>query len=90
MITRTPRGVKSTRKEIEKYLNENGIPYLKIEDSLNLVMLKKSKSSHYCTIEFLEISEDWFNKYKPFEFKRIISRKAYQIKELIKKYLKDD
>lgn len=90
MTTRTIKGVKPARREVEKYLNSIGVPYLKIDDSLNLVMLRNSHSSHYCTIEFFQIQDDWFEARKPFTFERIVSRKAYQIKALIDKYLKDD
>jgi len=87
---RTIRGLKTASKDVEKYLKENGIPYLKVDDSINLVVLRNSKDSHYCTIEFYEMGDGWFEKKKPFKFHRIISRKAYQILALIKKYLGDD
>ena len=90
MTTRTIRGLKAASKDVEKYLKENGIPYLKVDDSINLVVLRNSKDSHYCTIEFYEMGDGWFEKKKPFKFHRIISRKAYQILALIKKYLGDD
>jgi hypothetical protein len=90
MTTRTIRGLKAASKDVEKYLKENGIPYLKIDDSINLVVLRNSTASHYCTIEFYELGEGWFEKKKPFTFHRIVSRKAYQILELIKKYLSND
>jgi hypothetical protein len=87
---RTIRGLKTASKDVEKYLKENGIPYLKVDDSINLVVLRNSKDSHYCTIEFYEMGDGWFEKKKPFKFHRIISRKVYQILALIKKYLGDD
>jgi hypothetical protein len=87
---RTTKGLKTASKEVEKYLKENGIPYLKVDDSINLVVLRNSNSSHYCTIEFFEMGEDWFNKKQPFTFHRIVSRKVYQIVALVKKYLGND
>jgi len=90
MTTRTIRGLKAASKDVEKYLKDNGIPYLKIDDSINLVVLKNSTNSHYCTIEFYEMGEGWFEKKKPFTFHRIVSRKAYQILSLINNYLGND
>jgi hypothetical protein len=90
MTTRTIKGLKTASKDVEKYLKENGIPYLKIDDSINLVVLRNSTTSHYCTIEFYELGEGWFEKKKPFTFHRIVSRKAYQALALIKKYLGND
>lgn len=90
MTTRTIRGLKAASKDVEKYLKDNGIPYLKIDDSINLVVLKNSTNSHYCTIEFYEMGEGWFEKKKPFTFHRIVSRKAYQILALINNYLGND
>lgn len=90
MTTRMKRGLRSASKDVEKYLKDNGIPYLKIDDSINLVVLRNSNSSHYCTIEFFEMSDEWFNKKQPFKFHRIIGNKVYQILALIKKYLSND
>lgn len=90
MTTRMKRGLRSASKDVEKYLKDNGIPYLKIDDSINLVVLRNSSSSHYCTIEFFEMSDEWFNKKQPFTFHRIVSKKVYQILALIKKYLSND
>ena len=87
---RTIRGLKAASKDVERYLKENGIPYLKVDDSINLVVLRNSNNSHYCTIEFYEMGEDWFNKKQPFTFNRIVSRKVYQILALIEKYLGND
>lgn len=84
---KTIREIKAARKDVEKYLKENRIPYLRVDDSINLVVLRNSKNSHYCTIEFYEMGEGWFDKKKPFTFHRIVSRKVYQILALIKKYL---
>lgn len=84
------RGTKTASKDVERYLKENGIPYLKVDGSINLVILRNSTSSHYCTIEFFEMTEDWFESKQPFTFHRIISKKAYQALALIKKYLSND
>ena len=84
------RGTKAASKDVERYLKENGIPYLKVDGSINLVILRNNTSSHYCTIEFFEMSDEWFEKKQPFKFHRIVSRKAYQILALIKKYLGND
>ena len=90
MTTKKTRGLKTASRDVEKYLKENGIPYLKVDGSINLVVLRNSNSSHYCTIEFFEMSDDWFDKKQPFTFHRIVSRKVYQILALIKKYLGND
>ena len=75
------------RKKIMKFLNENQIPYLEAPEGIHLIVLKSNSKHHYCSIEFNEVDESWYNKRKPFTFKQVLVRDIDQAIKSIKKYL---
>jgi uncharacterized protein (DUF1330 family) len=66
------RGQIKASKEIQKYLDLHGIPYLKLDGTINLLVMRANSSSHYAVIEFFEMSDDYYrsNKMKTFTFSR--------------------
>lgn len=67
------RGQIKASKDIQKYLDLNGIPYLKLDGTINLLVMRANSKSHYAVIEFFEMSDDYYrsNKMKTFTFSRL-------------------
>ena len=81
------RGQIKASKEIQKYLNDKDIPYLKLDGTINLLVLRANSKSHYAVIEFFEMDDDYFRspKTKAFTFHRLWGN----TKEVVVKRLKD-
>ena len=77
----------NNRKKIIKFLNENQIPYLEAPDGIHLIVLKSNSRYHYCSVEFSEVDESWYNKRKPFTFKQVLVRDLEKAIKSIKSYL---
>jgi len=67
------RGQIKASKEIQKYLDLHGIPYLKLDGTINLLVMRANSSSHYAVIEFFELSDEYYksDRMKTFTFTRL-------------------
>jgi len=76
-------------KEIQKYLNLHGIPYLKLDGTINLLIMRANSSSHYAVIEFFELSDEYYksDKMKTFTFTRLWGDTKEKITNKLNKYL---
>jgi hypothetical protein len=81
------RGMNKLSKQTEEYLNNQGIPYIKLDGTINLILLKNNSTYHYCAVEFFEVDDEWYKKKKPFKFKRIWGNTMDTITNRINKYL---
>ena len=83
------RGQIKASKEIQKYLDLHGIPYLKLDGTINLLVMRANSSSHYAVIEFFEMSDDYYrsNKMKTFTFHRLWGNTKQIITRRLRDYL---
>jgi hypothetical protein len=83
------RGQIKASKEIQKYLDLNGIPYLKLDGTINLLVMRANSSSHYAVIEFFEMSDDYYrsDKMKTFTFSRLWGNTKEKITKELNNYL---
>lgn len=67
------RGQIKASKEIQKHLDLHGIPYLKLDGTINLLIMRANSTSHYAVIEFFEVSDEYYksDKMKTFTFTRL-------------------
>jgi len=81
------RGQIKASKEVQKYLDRKGIPYLKLDGTINLLVMRANSSSHYAVIEFFEVDDDYYStpKMKTFTYHRLWGN----TKEIIVKRLRD-
>lgn len=73
--------------DTEEYLKLHGIPYMKIDGTVNLIILRNNSTHHYCAIEFFEVDDEWYDKKKPFKIQRIWGNTIETIKGRINQYL---
>lgn len=81
------RGMNKLSKQTEEYLTRQGIPYIKADGTINLILLRNNSTCHYCAVEFFEMDDSWYEKKKPFKFKRIWGMTLSRITERINQYL---
>lgn len=74
-------------RDTEAYLKLHGIPYMKIDGTINLIILRNNSDHHYCAVEFFEVDDTWYEKKKPFKIQRIWGNTIGAIKERINQYL---
>jgi hypothetical protein len=81
------RGQIKASKEIRKHLDLNGIPYLKLDGTINLLVMRANSQCHYAVIEFFEVDDDYYStpRMKAFTYHRLWGN----TKEIIVKRLKD-
>lgn len=83
------RGQIKASKEIQNYLDKKNIPYLKLDGTINLLVMRANSSCHYAVIEFFEIDDDYFRspKTKAFTFHRLWGNTKETIVKRLKNYL---
>jgi hypothetical protein len=78
------------QKKIVEYLRNAGIPY-KIVNDKNVLVLRSNSRYHYCMVEFLEMSQEWYDKQNYFKFKRIFpGQRVNSIIIKLNEYLYED
>ncbi len=73
-------------KKIRKYLKEKRYPYLQIEGTNNLLVLKSEGEYHYLAIQFSDFPDRWFEKRRHFKFKIVYGNDYDQLVNSIEKY----
>lgn len=73
----------------EEYLKEENIPYIKLDGTINLIILKSNSTCHYCAVEFFDVDDEWYKKKKPFKFKRIWGNTIHTIMTRINQYIQE-
>jgi hypothetical protein len=63
------------RSAILDYIKSEGIRYKRINEK-NLLLMKANSRYHYCMVEFFEMPQEWYDKQKYFNFKRILVGKS--------------
>lgn len=81
------RGQIKASKEMQKYLNNKGIPYLKLDGTINLLVMRANSQCHYAVIEFFKVDDDYYStpRMKAFTYHRLWGN----TKEVVVKRLKD-
>lgn len=73
----------------KKYLRDNRIPHVDIDDSKNILVLRASGQYHYLAIQFYDMPDSWFAKTKYFNIKTEHGIDYKQVVEAIDKYIND-
>lgn len=78
------------RAGIQAYLTQENIPFMKLNGSTNLLLMKSNSSCHYAVVELFEMEDDYYDKpeMKGFKFNRIISNSLDVIIGKINNYIK--
>jgi hypothetical protein len=83
------RGQIKSSKEMQKHLDLNGIPYLKLNGTINLLVMRANSRCHYAVIEFFEVDDDYYrsDKMKAFTFHRLWGNTKEKIIKELNNYL---
>lgn len=73
-------------KAIKKYLNNNGIKFINVTDTENIVILESNGASHYLLLNFTNVPDHYLLKHKFFKFCIVDVSTLKQAIEAIEKY----
>lgn len=76
--------------KVKKHLKENDIPFMSVNDSKNLMVLRPAGNYHYLIIQFCELPDEWIYNRRHFNIKTAYAIDFNQIVNTIKRYLKDE
>ena len=74
--------------KVKTYLKKSELPYTKIPDTENLLVMRSVGSHHYLLIQFYDMPDNWFNDRKYFDIKVAYGNDVSQVKESIERYLR--
>jgi hypothetical protein len=73
--------------KIKKYLKENGIPFINVNDSKNILVLRSAGSYHYLVIQFFGMPDKWMYERRHFKIKTAYAIDYKQLINSINRYL---
>jgi hypothetical protein len=76
--------------KVKRHLKENDIPFMNVNDSKNLMILRPAGNYHYLVIQFFEMPDEWMYDRRHFSIKTAYAIDFNQIINSIKRYLKDE
>ena len=74
--------------KVKTYLKKSELPYTKIPDTENLLVMRSVGSHHYLLIQFFDMPDNWFSDRKYFDIKVTYGNDVSQVKESIERYLR--
>jgi hypothetical protein len=72
--------------KVKKYLSTNNIPFIPIDGTKNILVLKSSKEYHYLLIQFFDMPDDWTHRTRHFNIKNAYGIDSDQTINAIKRY----
>jgi len=75
---------------VKTYLKKSELPYTKIPNTENLLVMRSVGSHHYLLIQFFEMPDNWFSDRKYFDIKVAYGNDVSQVKDSIERYLKGE
>lgn len=70
----------------KRYLRANKIPYMDIDGSKNILVLRASNEYHYLAIQFYDMPDSWVKKTRYFDIKTAYGNDYNQLVEAIDRY----
>lgn len=77
-------------EKIRKYLRDNNLPFINIEDSKNILVLRSAGSYHYLAIQFFDMPIRFNEKSRYFQIKTAYAIDYNQLTNAINRYLNAD
>lgn len=74
-------------EKIRKYLRDNDLPFINIEDSKNILVLRSAGSYHYLAIQFFDMPTKFNEKSRYFQIKTAYAIDYNQLVNAINRYL---
>ena len=73
--------------KVKRHLKENDIPFMSVNDSKNLMILRPAGNYHYLVIQFFEMPDEWMYDRRHFNIKTAYAIDLNQVINSIKRYL---
>ena len=77
-------------RKVRKYLKEKQYPYLRVENTDNLLVLISQGEYHYLAIQFEDFPDGWFSKRRHFKFKVAYANNYEQLINAIERYFNQE
>ena len=78
---------KSFITKVRAFLKKSELPYTRIKDTENILVMRSVGSHHYLLIQFYDMPESWFNDRKYFDIKIAYGNNYAQVTDSIERYL---
>ena len=75
--------------KVKTYLKKAELPYVRIPDTENLLVLRSAGSHHYLLIQFYDMPKGWLNERRYFDIKITKGIDYNQVTASIERYLKE-
>jgi hypothetical protein len=75
---------------VKTYLKKSELPYTRIPDTENLLVMRSVGSHHYLLIQFYDMPHNWFEDRKYFDIKVLYGNDIKQVSSGIERYLKGE
>jgi hypothetical protein len=72
---------------VRKYLRDNDLPFINVNDSKNIMVLRSAGSYHYLVIQFFNMPEEWMYDRRHFKIKTAYALDYKQLTNAIERYL---
>lgn len=72
---------------IRKYLRDNNLPFINVNNSKNIMVLRSAGSYHYLVIQFFDMPELWMYERRHFQIKTAYAIDYKQLINAINRYL---
>jgi hypothetical protein len=76
--------------KVKRHLKDNDIPFMSVNDSKNLMILRPAGNYHYLVIQFFEMPDEWMYDRRHFNIKTAYAIDLDQVINSIKRYLKNE
>lgn len=73
---------------VKTYLKKAELPYTRIPNTENLLVMRSVGSHHYLLIKFYDMPDNWFQDRKYFDIKVVEGNELKQVTESIERYLR--
>ena len=74
--------------KVKTYLKKAELPYVRVPDTENLLVLRSAGSHHYLLIQFYDMPKGWLNERRYFDIKITKGIDYNQVTASIERYLK--
>lgn len=75
---------------VKTFLKKSELPYTRIPDTENLLVMRSVGSHHYLLIQFYDMPQNWFEDRKYFDIKVVKGKELMQVTRAIERYLKGE
>ncbi len=75
--------------QVAAHLIREGIPYMKLDGTINLLIMRANSSCHYAVIEFYQVDDDYYksDKMRTFTYHRLWGNTKQIITRKLRDYL---